>query len=105
MRNKWTKLFFGLLGFELLGSELIKQLAKGLRGLKIDLRRLLVAWVIKAATLLLLLFIAQGALLFGLGALALYLNTLLSSSYQGFLIVSGGCTVLLLLSWLLSRLR
>lgn len=105
MRNRWTKILWGLLGFELLSSGLIKQLARGLRGLKIDFRRWLVAWAIKAAILLLLLCLAQGALLFGLGALALYLNSLLNSSYQGLLIVSGGCTALLLLSWLLSRLR
>jgi len=105
MRNKWIKLFFGLLGFELLGSELTKQLAKGLRGLRVDLRKWLVAWAIRAAILFLLLCLAQGVLLFGLGALALYLNSLLSSSYQGFLVVSGGCMALLLLSWLFSRLR
>ena len=105
MRNKWIKIFLGLLGFEVLGSGLIKQLTRGLSGLKMDFRRWLVAWAVKAAILLLLLCLAQGALLFGLGALALYLNSLLDSSYQGFLIVSGGCTALLLLSWLLSRLR
>ncbi|MHA7877389.1 MAG: hypothetical protein ACX93T_00485 [Bacteroidota bacterium] len=105
MRNKWTKLFFGLLGLELLGPELIKQFAKGMYSLKTDLRKWLLAWAIKVALLLLLFSLAQGAFLFGLGALALYINTLLSSSYQGFLIVSGGCMALLLLFWLLRRLR
>jgi uncharacterized RDD family membrane protein YckC len=105
MRIKWTKILFRLLGFELLARELIKLFAKGLHSFKEDIRKRLVAWAIKAAILLLLLGIAQVALLFGLSALALYLNTLLGSSYQGFLLVSGGCMASLLLLWLLSRVR
>ena len=105
MRIKWNKILFGLLGLELLASEPVKQFAKGLYGFKTGFRKWLVAWVIRVAVLLLLLGLAQGALLFGLGALALYLNTLLGSSYQGFLVVSGGCVALLLLCWLLRRRR
>ncbi len=105
MRVKWTKVFLRLLGFELLAKELYKLLAISLHNFKAEIRRRLIAWAIKVVILLLLLALAQGTLLFGLGALALYLNALLGSSCQGFLIVSGGCTVLLLLLWLLSRVR
>lgn len=78
---------------------------KGLYSFRADLRKRLVAWAVKAAIFLLLLGFAQGALFFGLGALALYLNALLDSSYQGFLLVSGVCVALLFLFWLLNRVR
>jgi hypothetical protein len=105
MRLKWTKIFFRLLGFELLAKEFVKLLALSLHSFKAEIRKRLTAWAIKVVILLLLLALAQGTLLFGLGALALYLNALLGSSSQGFLAVSGGCAVLLLLLWLLSRVR
>lgn len=105
MRIKWKKILFQLLWFELFAVEPIKLLAKGLHSLKADMRRRLVAWAIKIAIVLLLLALAHCALLFGLGALALYLNTLLDSSYQGFLMVSGGCVASLLLCWMLIRVR
>jgi len=105
MRKKWKNLLFQLIGFELLAPEFIRLFAKGVYNFKADLRKRLVAWAVKAVILLLLLSFAQGALFFGLGALALYLNALLGSSYQGFLFVAGGCVALLLLFWLLSRVR
>lgn len=105
MRIKWIKILFRLLGFELLAKELIKLFALGLHSFKEELRKILVTWAIKLAILLLLLGLAYGALFFGLGALALYLNALLGSSYHGLLLVSGGCVTVLLLCWLLSRVR
>jgi hypothetical protein len=105
MRIKWKKILSQLLWFELLAVEPLKLLAKGLYSFKTGTRKRLVAWGIKIAIVLLLLALAHCALLFGLGALALYLNTLLDSSYQGFLMVSGGCIVLLLLCWILRRVR
>ena len=98
-------MLFRLLGFELLAPELIKLFARGLYGFKAEMRKILIAWAVKIAILLLLLGLCQCVLLFGLGALALYLNALLGSSYQGFCIVSGGCIALLLLCWLLNRVR
>jgi hypothetical protein len=102
MRLKWKKILSQLLWFELLAVEPIKLLVKGLRSLKTGVIRKLATWVAKIA---ILLAVAHCALLFCLGALALYLNDLLGSSYQGFLIVSGGCWVLLLLLWQLCRIR
>jgi hypothetical protein len=102
MRIKWKKILPQLLWFELLAVEPIKLLVKGLRSLKTGMIRKLVTWAAKVA---ILLAFAHCALLFFLGALALYLNDLLGSSYQGFLIVSGGCLVLLLLFWQLCRIR
>jgi hypothetical protein len=102
MRIKWKKILSQLLWFELLAVEPIKLLVKGLRGLKTGMIRRLVTWAAKVA---MLLAVAHCALLFFLGALALYLNDLLGSSYQGFLIVSGGCLILFLLFWQLCRIR
>jgi len=105
MRIQWKKILLQLLWFELLAVEPIKLLAKGLYGFKAEMKKRLVAWAIKVAIALLLLALAHCALLFSLGALALYLNTLLGSSYQGFLMVSGGCVALLLLLWMAIRMR
>ncbi len=106
MYIKWTKILFRLLGFRLLAKELIKLLLSlGSHSFKGEIKKRLVPSTIKMVILMLLLGIGHGALLFGLGALALYLNVLLGSSYQGFLLVSGGCIALLLLLWLLSRVR
>ena len=99
------KVLFRLLGFELLAKALIRLLVSGLQSFRAELRKKLVAWAIKGAILLCLVGLLHCAVLFGLGALALYLNTLLDSNYQGFLLVSGGCVALLLLLLLLSRVR
>ena len=85
--------------------ELMKLLVRGVNGFKAEVRKRLIVWAIKLAVLLLLLGLAHCALLFGLGALALYLNNLFGNSYQGFLIVSGGCMAFLLLFFLLYRIH
>jgi hypothetical protein len=102
MRIKWKKILSQLLWFELLAVEPIKLLVKGLHSLKTGVMRKLAIWAAKVAILLAL---AHCALLFFLGALALYLNDLLGSNYQGLLIVSGGGLVLFLLFWQLCRIR
>jgi hypothetical protein len=94
MRIRWKKILSQLLWFELLAVEPIKLLVKGLHSFRTGVRKKLIAWAVKAAILLAL---AHCALLFFLGALALYLNDLLGSNYQGFFIVSGGCVIVLLL--------
>ena len=99
------RILFRLLGFELLTQKLIQLLTSGLHSFRVGLKKQLLAWCIKAAFLFLLAGLIHCALLFGLGALALYLNAVLGSSHQGFLLVAGGCVALLLLLLLLSRLR
>ncbi|MEM9416932.1 MAG: hypothetical protein AAF963_01100 [Bacteroidota bacterium] len=91
------KILFRLLGAELLTQGLLKLLFKRAYNFKEEFRKQLRAWALKVAILLLIIGLLQIALLFGLGALALYLNVLLGSSYQGFLWVSGGCVAFLLL--------
>ena len=102
------KILFQLLGFELLAKELTRLLVRGVNSFRAAIRKKLLAWAIKGAILLFLVGLVHCALLFGLGALALYLNTLLGSDFQGFLWVSVGCVALLLLVLLLlllSRVR
>ena len=99
------KILFRLLGFELLAQELTRLLVRGLHSFRAAIRKKLLAWAIQGAILLFLAGLLHFALLFGLGALALYLNTVLESNYQGFLFVSVGCVALLLLLLLLRRVR
>ena len=97
MRTKLKKILSQLLGVNFLARTFMRLLASGLHSFRAEIRKRLVAWARKAAVWLFVVSLARCALFFGLSALALYLNALLGSSYQGFLIVSGGCVVLLLL--------
>ena len=99
------KILFRLLGVELLAQGLLKLLFRRAHNFRAEFRKQLRLWALKVAILLLIIGLVQLTLLFGLGALALYLNVLLGSSYQGFLWVAGGCVVSLLLLLLLSRAR
>ena len=81
----------------------MRLLVRSLIGCKAKIHQSFIVWTVRLVLLLLLLGLAQCALFFGLGALALYLNTLLGSSYQGWLVVAGGCAALVLLLLLLCR--
>lgn len=105
MRINLKKLLWGLLGFELLAKESTKLLAKSVYSLRRQFRRRLTVWIIRLVLLLLLVGLIHSAVLLGFVALALYLNTWLESSYQGFLLVAGGCMSLLLLCGLFIRVR
>ncbi len=98
------RLLLRLLGFELVTQELIRLVVKSVYSLRADLKKKLAALAIRATILLLVIGLLHGALLLGLGALALYLSALLGSSYQGFLIGGGGCVGLSMILLLLSRL-
>lgn len=98
------RLLLRLLGFELLAQELIRLTIRGVYSLKADFKKKLAALAIRATILLFVIGLLQFALLFGLGALALYLSTLLGSTYQGLLAVAGGCVGLALILLLLGRL-
>ncbi|XWN35298.1 MAG: hypothetical protein ROO73_00670 [Roseivirga sp.] len=94
MRINLRRLLFQLLGLDLLAQELTKLLMKQLDNLKAEIKQKLFTWILR---LLLLMGLAHAVLLFILSALALYLNVLLESNYQGFLWVAGGCAASLLL--------
>ena len=98
------RLLLRLLGFELLAQELVRLIIRGAYHFRTELNKRLAALAFKGTMLLLIVGLMQCALLLGLGGLALYLNSLLESSYEGFLLVSGGCVVLSFLLLLLSRL-
>ena len=98
------RLLLRLLGFELVTQELMRLVIKSVYSLRADLKKKLAALAIRATILLLVIGLLHSALLLGLGALALYLSTLLGSSYQGFLIVGGSCVGLSMILLLLSRL-
>jgi hypothetical protein len=94
MGIKWKKLLFKLLGFNYLSQEA----GKFVHHLKEELKANLVHWMLKGSLWVLLFVLFNLAFIFSLVALALYLNEQLYSSYQGFLIVAGGCLGLMLLS-------
>ena len=98
------RLLLRLLGFELLAQELIRVVLRSVYSLKTDLKKKLAALAVRATILLIVIGLLHCALILGLGALALYLNALLGSSYQGFFIVAGGCVGLSMMLLLLSRL-
>lgn len=101
MRVRFRKILLGILGVDLLAKEFVKSMNRCKR----YFRQRMWAWAMRLCILLLLLGLAQGALLFGLVALALYLNGWLESQYLGFLAVSLGCLSLLLFIGLLNRFR
>ena len=105
MRPSWKKLLFRLLGLELLGKELLKLLAQGLHSFKTRLRRKLLALAFKLLAGLLGLALVLMAIFFSFTALALYLNSVLSSFYLGFLVVAGGCAGIVLLAFLYQVVR
>ena len=98
------RLIIRLLGLELLTQELVRLLIRGVYNFKADLKKKLAALAMRAVILLLVVGLLHLALLFGLGALALYLSTLLGSSYKGLLAVAGGCMGVSIVLLLLSRL-
>jgi hypothetical protein len=93
MQFKWKKLLFRVLGL----NSLYEEAGEFMFHLKEELRVTLVAWMLKGSLWFFLFVLFNLALIFGLVALALYLNERLYSSYQGFLIVAGGCLGLMLL--------
>lgn len=77
---------------------------RGVYSFRADIKKKLAALAMKATLLLMVIGLLQCALLLGLGALGLYLGTVLGSSYQGFLVVSGGCVGLAFIFLLFGRL-
>lgn len=105
MYAKWRNFLSRMLWFELLPMGIVRLFLGGLYRLNTGKKRRMMVWVAKMAVVCLPLMLFHCALLFGLGSFALYLNDLLGSSYQGFLVVSGGCLVLFLLLRLSNRIR
>ncbi len=99
------KIFFRLLSLDFLAKRFIGFFTGRLQSLKTELRKKLLALVLRVFVWVLLIGLVQIALLFGFAALALYLNHVLESSYYGFLVVAGGCTGLLLVLLMLGVAR
>ena len=98
---KATRLFFRLLSLELLRREAIKLFGKNLSSLQ-ECARQRSTWILYRI-LLAMLYVGLLFLtcIFGTIALALYLNEVLSSTYQGFLYVALVCAGLLVFLMLL----
>ena len=102
---KLKRILFRFLVLEILAKNFNKLLIRRLQDFQVIIRQWLVELGMKVLILFIFIGLAQFSLLFGLGALALYLNEVFGSSYQGFLAVSGGCVGILLLLLLLRSMR
>ena len=105
MAIKFKRILFRLLGGELLLKGLAELLSRVLTHFREEIKKTLAIWATKAAFFLLLWTLARCAVLFALVALALYFNTLMSSTYLGFLVVSAGCIAFIFFALLLSQIR
>ena len=95
MRFSFKKILFQLLGFELFGKELLRIAVRGLQSCQVSIRQRLFTLALKVFVGLLVLGLVYMMFFFGMAALALYLNEMLSSSYLGFLMVAVVCAGLL----------
>ncbi|MEL6152466.1 MAG: hypothetical protein AAFQ78_00360 [Bacteroidota bacterium] len=95
MRCFFRKFLIRLLGFELIGKEVIRLTAKILQSCQVGLQKKMLALVRKVFIGFLIVGLVYIAFFFSMAALAIYLNEVFSSSYLGFLVVSGGCLSLL----------
>ncbi len=96
MHFKWSKLLLRLLGFELLSKEVSNWVMR----LQAKLRQ----WMLKMSVWFGIFLLLKLAFIFGLVALALYLNELYYSNYIGFVLVAGGCLGLMLLLLIIMKL-
>lgn len=95
MRIKWIKLLFRLVGLNFLSHEA----GKWVHHFKEDLKGSLRYWMVRGILGVFMFILVKIAFIFGLVALGFYLNERFYSTYQGFLLVAGGClgvTILLL---------
>ena len=97
MRLKLKKVLLRLLGFKLLLRKILKLLYKRMHSIQEAVNQKLWRFFFKGLALLLLLGLLGLAFVFSMLALALYLNEVCYSTYQGFLLVAGGCIGLLIL--------
>jgi len=105
MRFKLRKLLLRLIGFELLLKEMTRLLHRGMDSIKEEVNQKLRALLLQGLLLLLLIGLLGLAFVFGMLALALYLNEVFYSAYQGFLVVAGGCLGLAIPLLILIKVR
>jgi hypothetical protein len=100
MHIKWKKLLFRLVGLNFLSQEA----GKWLQHFKEDLKTRLRCWILRGSFLILMFVLLKLAFLLGLIGLSLYLNERFYSTYQGFLVVAGGCLGIILLLFIILQL-
>lgn len=98
MRLKIKDILFRLLGLELLLKGAVGFFLKQVYSISPNVQTIARGIFLRGALLLFIVNLCSMVLLFVLLALAAYLNETLASSYQGFLIIAAGSTLVLLLS-------
>jgi hypothetical protein len=99
MQIKWKKLLFRLVGLNLLSQEASKWLNQFKEYLKVRTKYLL----LRVSLGILIFSLFKVAFIFTLIALSLYLNERFYSTYQGFLLVAGGCVGCIMLLLLITK--
>lgn len=99
------KFLFKAVGVELLLQQPVRLFQQEINNIKEEIQKKMAQIVLKVILWLLLAVLLMMSCVFGLIALACYLNEILYSNYKGFLLVAGGCGLLDLLVFLVVGLR
>ncbi len=91
------KFLFKAVGVDLLLRHSVRLFHQETNNIKEEIQKKIAKIVLKVILWLSLATLLMIGFVFGLLALAFYLNEILYSSYKGFLLVAGGCIVLDLL--------
>jgi 4-hydroxybenzoate polyprenyltransferase len=94
-----------MVGTELLFKEIIKLFHREVDVVKEEVSKKMGKFLIKGLLGLLLVTLLMIGCVFGLLALALYLNEIFYSPYKGFLVVGGGCILLVILTIIVFSMR
>ncbi|OJW71790.1 MAG: hypothetical protein BGO68_03265 [Candidatus Amoebophilus sp. 36-38] len=105
MRFSFVKLLFKIIGTELLFKEAIRFFHKEVDTVKEEFSKKISKFIIKGLLWLVIGTLVIIGCLFGLLALALYLNEVFFSGYKGFLMVGGGCILVVLLVVMIVTMR
>lgn len=99
------KLLFKVVGTQFLLQQPLRLFHQEVDNIKEGVQKKMAKIVLKIVLWLSIATILMASCVFALVALALYLNEILSSSYKGFLLVAGGCALLVLVVLLIVSLR
>ena len=101
----FVRLLFKMIGSELLFKQLVRLFHKEMDTFKEEFNKKISKIIIKGLLWLVIGTLLTIGCLFGLLALALYLNEVFYSGYKGFLMVGGGCILLVLLVVMIVTMR
>jgi hypothetical protein len=99
------KFLLKMVGTELVFKEVVRLFHREVDGVKQEVNKKLGKFIVKGLLGLLIVTLLMIGCVFILLALGLYLNETFYSAYKGFLMVGGGCILLVLLVALIFTIR